>query len=453
MNEENPVRQLFNELLFLNIFRSFRIAIQPTKLIIAFLAVTSLWLLGMVLDLNKSVVTMPNVTRAEIVSYTGPKLLASQHPTELHCYLWEPGELKSYLNRYKESTGRVGVSRTFWCFSWARFNDAVFALLRFDISAVFVNIGLCAKSVLWMVRYHAIYSIIYFVGAIAIICLAGVAICRIAALQFAKDERAGFSEAFDFSFKRFLNSCTVFFAPIGVIVFIGMFIFLLGVVGNLPWIGELSIGLFSILALVAGVLITVVLIGTIGGISLMFPAIGFESSDGFDAISRSFSYVYSKPWRMGFYSIVAAFYGGVCYVFVRFFAYLILAVSRWFVQLGLLASSSRGEGVNKLEVIWPRPEFVNLLGSTDEVSRNMTEAVSAFLIYIAILLVAGLVISFVVSFYFSANTIIYALMRNKVDNTSLEEIYTQSEQEMGEFEPQSEPQSLSAEEPEEETNV
>jgi hypothetical protein len=36
----------------------------------------------------------------------------------------------------------------------------------------------------------------------------------------------------------------------------------------------------------------------------------------------------------------------------------------------------------------------------------------------------GLLVSFVISFYFSANTIIYALMRNKVDNTALDDIYT-----------------------------
>jgi hypothetical protein len=34
-----------------------------------------------------------------------------------------------------------------------------------------------------------------------------------------------------------------------------------------------------------------------------------------------------------------------------------------------------------------------------------------------------LVVSFIISFYFSANTIIYSLMRNRVDNTALDDIY------------------------------
>jgi hypothetical protein len=38
----------------------------------------------------------------------------------------------------------------------------------------------------------------------------------------------------------------------------------------------------------------------------------------------------------------------------------------------------------------------------------------------------GLMVSFVISFYFSANTIIYALMRNRVDKTALTEVCTHS---------------------------
>ena len=34
-------------------------------------------------------------------------------------------------------------------------------------------------------------------------------------------------------------------------------------------------------------------------------------------------------------------------------------------------------------------------------------------------------VSFIISFYFSANTIIYSLMRKTVDNTAFEDIYMQ----------------------------
>ena len=37
--------------------------------------------------------------------------------------------------------------------------------------------------------------------------------------------------------------------------------------------------------------------GTVGGFGLMYPTVAVEGSDSFDAISRSFSYVFARPWR------------------------------------------------------------------------------------------------------------------------------------------------------------
>ena len=40
---------------------------------------------------------------------------------------------------------------------------------------------------------------------------------------------------------------------------------------------------------------TLILLGLTGGFNLMYPTIAVEGSDSFDAISRSFSYVYARP--------------------------------------------------------------------------------------------------------------------------------------------------------------
>jgi uncharacterized membrane protein YgaE (UPF0421/DUF939 family) len=57
------------------------------------------------------------------------------------------------------------------------------------------------------------------------------------------------------------------------------------------------------------------------------------------------------------------------------------------------------------------------------ITTNWSENTAAFLIYIFLLVVIGFVVSFIISFYFSANTVIYSLMRKKVDNTDPQEIY------------------------------
>ena len=73
---------------------------------------------------------------------------------------------------------------------------------------------------------------------------------------------------------------------------------------------------------------------------------------------------------------------------------------------------------------------MNLLGTTDIATANWAESLSAGLIKLFLLVVAGLVISFILSFYFSANTIIYSLMRNKVDATAIKDVYMPPEEEL-----------------------
>ena len=373
MGSEQQSSQLLGTFLFPKIFQTFRMAIQPSKLIIAFLAIAIICLAGWIMDL--------------IVVGTS----ASQ--------------------------GEIGVFSTLWHIAAAGFHGVVYSLLLFDLPGVKANIAESLKAVGGTFRDHYLYCTIFFVITLAVISVASGAICRIAALQFARGEKPGLTEALRFSAKRFLSFFTAPLAPVGIIIFIGMFIFVLGLIGNIPKAGELIIGIFMVLALIAGALIAVVSIGTVAGFNLMFPAVAYDGSDCFDAISRSFSYIYAKPWRMGFYTAIAAVYGAICYMFVRFFAFLLLRATYWFLQVGVLGGNS------KLTAIWQQPSFRSLRGSL--VLPGGTESVAAFLVYLCLLVVVGLVVSFVISFYFSANTIIYSLMRNRVDNTSLEDIYTE----------------------------
>ncbi len=400
--------QVFDNLLFPKIFQTFRMAIQPSKLIIAFAALAVICLAGWIMDFSRTVIAVPG-TQGEV--------------TELQIYVANPYRLKSHIEDYKESGERRGVFSTLWRFGSAKFHGALKSLFAFDLPGVAANIAECFKAVRWTLRYHYIYSIIFFAITLAVISIVGGGLCRIAALQFARGEKPGITEALRFSAKRFLSLFTVPLAPVGIIIFIGLFVFLLGLIGNIPRAGELIMGIFMLLALIAGSLIAIVLIGTVAGFNLMFPAIVYDGSDCFDAISRSFSYVYSKPWRMGFYTAITVVYGAICYTFVRFFAFLLLWVTRWFLQLAVWVDNSSKE-VNKLTAIWPEPSFTGLRGSSSWAAANWSESLAAFLIYLVLLVVVGLLVSFVISFYFSANTIIYALMRNRVDNTALEDIYT-----------------------------
>jgi len=416
MGSEEQASQVFDNLLFPKIFQTFRMAIQPSKLIIAFLALATICLAGWIMDLSKTVVVTPGTATTTIPGAQGKA-------TELQVYMAAPEQIQSYIERYKQESERAGVFSTLWNFATIKFRGALNSLFAFNLPGVAANIAEYFKAVKWAIRYHFLYCIIFFAINLAAISIAGGAICRIAALQFARGEKPGLTEALRFGAKKFTSFFTAPLVPLGIIIFMGLFVFLLGLIGNIPRVGELIIGISMPLALIAGALIAVVSIGTVAGFNLMFPAVVYDGSDCFDAISRSFSYVYSKPWRMGFYTAIAVVYGAICYTFVRFFAFLLLFVTHLFSQLGVFVDNSSKEA-NKLTAIWPEPSFTNLLGSSDLAATNWSEISAAFLIYLFSLVVVGLVVSFVISFYFSANTIIYSLMRNRVGNTALEDIYT-----------------------------
>ncbi|MHC4741747.1 MAG: hypothetical protein ACYS8Z_07550, partial [Planctomycetota bacterium] len=183
--------------------------------------------------------------------------------------------------------------------------------------------------------------------------------------------------------------------------------------------------LLMVLLLSLGTCIAVLVIGTAAGLGLMFPAVAYDGADAFDSASRSFSYVFSRPWRMGFYTFTAIVHCAICYVFVRFFALLLLAVT----YLVLSAAFGIGGKGDKLDaVLWGRPDFMNLMGSVSAAPTGFVEHLAAGIIYLVLWTVAGLVVCVVVNYYFSANTIIYALMRKNGDKATLDEVHQTSEE-------------------------
>jgi hypothetical protein len=403
MGNEKETSKVLEKVLFPKIFQSFRISVHYKNLIIAFLALVDICLAGWLMDYSKSV-----------CATTDPQ--GNVIETELQVYMTTPDQMQSYIT---SASDRTGVFSTIWRFTAEKFHASLNSLFAFNIPAVAANIRDYFRAAGWAVRYHPVYCIIFGVIKLIVFTIAGGAICRIAALQFARNEKPGLTEALRYSVKKFTSFVTAPLAPVVFIVILGFIIVLVGLVGNFRWAGELIMAICIVPALFFGALIALISIGTVLGFNLMFPAVAYDGSDCFDAISRSLCYVNAKPWRMIIYSIIAAVYGAICYVFVQFVAFLTLWFTHRFLQLGIRNS--------KLENIWSGPSLVNLVDLPNVSAASTTETIAAIIIYIFILAVVLLVVSFLLSYYFSANTIIYSLMRNKVDNTALDDVYTLSE--------------------------
>jgi len=373
-------------------------AIHPRKMAIAFGAVVSVTLVGLGMDMIQSA------------------LPASANVPHLVPYVQG---LDSSLTAVSRLGDIHGVFKTLLRFGVERFEEILLSLRDLNVNSVFLifdNLGQCFKAIEWAFRFHLAYSLIFFTFALSVSTVAGGAICRMVALQFAQGERPGLFESLRFSTGRFLSFFGAPLTPVFIIICIGSFIAVVGLLGNIAYVGELIVGLSMPLILLAGVLMMLVILGSIGGLNLMFPTIAFENSECFLAVNNSFRYVFSRPWRLGFYTGIATVYGAVNYAVVRFFVFGLLLTCYRFLEVGFFKDNA------KLRILWTEPRFENLYYVSPEHRAVWTTSVGAFLVHICVLAVVALLAAFVVSYYFSANTIIYALMRKRVDNIELNEV-------------------------------
>lgn len=407
---------------FTHLFRAFRVAVHPSKLILALIALGCLWCGGIILDglwLQKYQVTPTELAGLEL----------QESPTPVENALGREllsREFKPIIREERREGQTVfGVFHTFFYYEVAQANNVL--MMPFGRGASpspFESVWNFIKTgPVWLWTQHWLFALIYTLWFLLIWSVFGGAIARIAAVHVARDEKISVRHSLSFAASKVLSFIFAPIIPVAIVFGIGLVISVASVILlHIPWAGPVITGLFFFLALLGGFVITLVILGTIGGFNLMYPTIAVEGSDSFDAISRSFSYVFARPWRMLWYTLVAVVYGAICYLFVRFFVWLILAVT-WFFMNWFLT----GQPAHYWPVMWPRPidPLMPLPYGPDFEHLKGIDAAAAGLIVWWNYLVIGLVGAFAISFYFSANTIIYSLMRREVDATEMDDVYVE----------------------------
>ncbi len=176
------------------------------------------------------------------------------------------------------------------------------------------------------------YFFCAMVWTLAVWSLFGGAITRIAAVQIARNERIGMSEALRFTMKRLVYYVT---APLFPLVFVGGLLIVMIIFGYfhmIPIFGDIVVdGLMWWLMMGFGLLMAIALVGLIGW-PLMAATISTEGTDSWEAVSRSYTYVFQKPWHYIWYSLVAISYGAVVVFFIGFMGSFMVYLSKWGVS-------------------------------------------------------------------------------------------------------------------------
>ena len=246
------------------------------------------------------------------------------------------------------------------------------------------------------------FLVLAILWATAVWALFGGAISRVAAVQLAADERIGWGAALRFAAGKWLSYFAAPLLPLLGVVLVSIPLVVLGLIMRAPG-GVLLAGVFWPLALLGGLVMALLLLGLAFGWPLMWATISTEGTDSFDALSRSYAYVFQRPLRYLFYVVVAGVLGWLGWLLVQTFADGVVALSYWAAGWGA------GPRIEDIQM-----GYTGLGPAFDHGSR---------LIHFWTFCVFALEMGYFYGYFWSAASAIYLLLRRDVDATETDEVF------------------------------
>lgn len=227
----------------------------------------------------------------------------------------------------------------------------------------------------------------------------GTWICRLTALDFMGRD-VGWNEAWRFCRRRVHSAVASPLLPM-----IGVFLFWLpcvvaGWISRIPSMGGPLVSALWVFVTVCGAVLALLLMGLALCWPLMIATIGVEGTDAFDGLSRSYNYLFSRPWYVIWMGCVVLFMGGCTLFGVRWLA----------EQSQYLAVHAFGSGANK---------------ATFELFQSGEESIDAVvpnLLRFGRSVVILSIHAFAHSFFWVSVTVMFLLLRKSVDSTPLDHL-------------------------------
>lgn len=269
---------------------------------------------------------------------------------------------------------------------------------------------------------HAVSAVLFDIGLFAVWAYFGGSICRLAALEYGRDEVPAMGEGTAYARRKFSAYLFTPVAPLIAILGFSLCLFALGLMGRIPYIGPviLSLGHFAVPFLAAPIAFMAVL--GIVSFGLMAPAVSVDGKDAFEGWSRAFGYLIWSPGRFFGYSAVGLLTGLAALFVGILFCEGAIAASVKCVSFGLGCKS------DWFKYDW-RLLFPCMASSCDDLASGLRAPslqggmkTAANLAFFVFMMMRGVVAGFVASYYFSCNSIIYLLMRKAVDRVDIKEI-------------------------------
>ncbi len=324
--------------------------------------------------------------------------------------------------------------------------------------------------------YTRAYLLLIVLWTLATWAFFGGAITRMAAVELAGKDSVTVKESMQFVTRRYVSYLLGPLVPLILVFVLVIVSAIFGLLHMIPFVGDIFVsGLFWPVMILIGLGMALLLVGLVG-YPLMYPTISTEGSDTLDALTRSYNYVFTSPWNYIGYSLLAILYGAVVVFFVGFVGSLTVYLGKWgmsytpgikyagrspeylfiytptsFGWREVLLEGSPGGDLARMnselsmqqhrgDLVGPGPQTipenrVEALRLAEEESQNWHagmwwyQKVGAAMVSFWITLLFLMVLGFGYSFFWTASSMIYLLMRKRVDEMDLDEVYLEESDE------------------------
>jgi len=256
---------------------------------------------------------------------------------------------------------------------------------------------------------------------LAVAAFFGVACARIAGMRHARDEGVGAADAVSFAMKNLS-------ATVGAILFMagsmGLFYVLnaaAGLVGGIPGLGPIAMWLLFPLVVVSSLILFLLLFGSVMGFPLVIASLAVERNGSLDAVSRAFSYVFSRPALFFFYAFTVYLMASIllaCSLGIEALAGW--SFTHWFPDGESFREVREAIGIAGAAVVELRtPKFTGVQGIA--FVGGWAAWASSMALHLGLM-------GWVCYYAFGGGTSAYFALRRDVDGTEDEEIWVEGEE-------------------------
>jgi len=262
---------------------------------------------------------------------------------------------------------------------------------------------------------HFVLSVLTYIALFWAISGPGGIIARLTALEYAKEDFPTLGDARAMVRSRRMDYFLTLVWPFMFVAVPCLLNALIGLFCSIPYVGRIAqIPLYPV-AVLFGVVTWMFAIGWLLSFGLMMPAISVGGKDAFDGWSTSYAYVLWQFGRYVCYTVVAAVIGLIsaiaAYWLVEFLIHLVVQS----INIGVVADAP-----------WVHFKMGGALVTLKPADGALAAGVSR-IIALFVTAMRLLPAAYVVSYFFTANTLIFFLLRKSVDNIDVQEIYEEQE--------------------------